>query len=79
MAEVRVLVVDDEATARDLLIAILEDDGYRVLAVADGASALEAAETFKPTWPFSTAACPVSTESRWLGASATPAISRSSS
>jgi len=48
MAEVRVLVVDDEATARDLLIAILEDDGYRVLAVADGASALEVAETFKP-------------------------------
>ncbi len=30
MAELRVLVVDDEASARDLLVAILEDDGYKV-------------------------------------------------
>ena len=48
MAEVRVLVVEDEPSARDLVVAILEDDGYEVCAVADGFAALEAAATFKP-------------------------------
>jgi len=48
MAEVRVLVVEDEPSARDLVTAILEDDGYEVCAVADGFAALEAAATFKP-------------------------------
>jgi len=48
VAEERVLVVEDEPSARDLLVAILEDDGYKVCAVADGAAALEAAATFKP-------------------------------
>jgi DNA-binding response OmpR family regulator len=48
MAEIRVLVVEDEPPARDLLVAILEDDGYKVCPVADGPSALEAATTFQP-------------------------------
>jgi len=48
MAELRVLVVEDEAAARDLLVAILEDDGYQVCAVADGTLALEAADAFRP-------------------------------
>jgi DNA-binding response OmpR family regulator len=48
MAELRVLVVEDEPAARDLLVAILEDDGYKVCAVADGLSAMEAAATFQP-------------------------------
>jgi two-component system, OmpR family, response regulator len=48
MADVRVLVVDDEAPARELLSAILQGDGYEVLAVGDGPAALEAATTFKP-------------------------------
>jgi len=48
VAEQRVLVVEDEASARDLLVAILEDDGYEVCAVSDGAAALDAARTFKP-------------------------------
>jgi len=48
VAEQRVLVVDDEPSARDLLVAILKDDGYSVCAVADGAAALDAAATFKP-------------------------------
>jgi len=48
MPEFRILVVEDEASTRDLLVAILEDDGYRVCAVADGATALDAARTFKP-------------------------------
>lgn len=48
MAELRVLVVEDEPSARDRLVAILEDDGYKVCAVTDGAAALEAAETFQP-------------------------------
>ncbi len=48
MPEFRILVVEDEASTRDLLVAILEDDGYRVCAVADGATALDAAQAFKP-------------------------------
>lgn len=48
MAVVRVVVVDDEPSARDLLVAILEDDGYEVRAAADGPAALEIAQTFRP-------------------------------
>ena len=48
MAEIRVLVVEDEPSARDLLVALLEDDGYSVCAVHDGRTALELAVTFKP-------------------------------
>ncbi|MDQ1364071.1 MAG: hypothetical protein QOE57_113, partial [Acidimicrobiaceae bacterium] len=32
--ELRVLVVEDDRSARDLLVEILENDGYQVLAVA---------------------------------------------
>jgi DNA-binding response OmpR family regulator len=45
---VRVLVVDDEASARGLLVAILEDDGYTVSAVADGPAAVASMESFHP-------------------------------
>lgn len=48
MAEERVLVVEDDDSARGLLVAILEDDGYRVWAVADGTAALRVADTVKP-------------------------------
>ena len=48
MSEARVLVVDDEPPARDLLVAIMENDGYTVCAVSDGSAALEAAAAFKP-------------------------------
>jgi DNA-binding response OmpR family regulator len=48
MSEIRVLVVEDDRSARELLVTILEDDGYKVFAVADGIAALRAAETFHP-------------------------------
>jgi two-component system chemotaxis sensor kinase CheA len=41
----KVLVVDDEATVRELQKRILETADYRVLAVADGARALEALDS----------------------------------
>ena len=44
----RVLVVEDDPSARNLLVAILEDDGYDVRALADGSAALVVAATFKP-------------------------------
>ena len=44
----RALVVEDDALARRLLVAILEADGYKVLAVEDGSAALSAAAHFKP-------------------------------
>ena len=48
MPEARVLVVEDEPSTRDFLVAILEDSWYKVCAVADGPAALEAAGTFRP-------------------------------
>jgi len=48
MADLRVLVVEDDPVTRDVLTAILKDDGYDICAVADGTAALSAAETFKP-------------------------------
>ncbi len=48
VSALRVLVVEDDPPARDLLEAILADDGYDVCAVADGPDALTAALTFQP-------------------------------
>jgi len=48
MPELRVLVVEDEPAARAGLVAILEADGYKVWAVGDGDSALDAASAFEP-------------------------------
>ena len=44
----RVLVVEDEAATRELLTAILRDDGYDVVGVADGAAALSSAAQIRP-------------------------------
>jgi CheY-like chemotaxis protein len=38
----RVLVVDDEADVRDMIVDVLEIEGYEVVTAADGGSALEA-------------------------------------
>lgn len=43
-----VLVVDDEFGTLDVLIAALEDEGYRVLTAANGRRALERLEENKP-------------------------------
>lgn len=48
MPELRVLVVEDEPATRRELVAILEADGYKVWAVGDGDSALDAATAFEP-------------------------------
>ncbi|MEY2469126.1 MAG: two-component system, OmpR family, response regulator [Actinomycetota bacterium] len=48
MADLRVLVVEDDPVARDQLVRILEDDGYKVFAVSDGPGALLAADVFHP-------------------------------
>lgn len=46
MAEVHALVVEDDPLVRRLLVATLEADGYRVLALEDGSAALAAAPSF---------------------------------
>ncbi|MDQ1391155.1 MAG: two-component system, OmpR family, response regulator, partial [Acidimicrobiaceae bacterium] len=46
--ELRVLVVEDDRSARELLVEILENDGYQVRAVGDGLTALDAAAAFQP-------------------------------
>lgn len=48
MAEITVLVVDDEPRIVDTLRLYLERDGFRVATALDGLSALEAAERNKP-------------------------------
>jgi CheY-like chemotaxis protein len=44
----RILVVDDDEDVREFLTAVLEDAGAEVLAVGDGAAALDAARLLKP-------------------------------
>ena len=39
----RILVVDDEPTVRAMIVRILQEDGYDVVAMADGVAGLEAA------------------------------------
>ena len=48
MPGARVLVVEDDRGVRDLLVALLSDEGYRVEAVDDGLAAVGAAESFRP-------------------------------
>ncbi len=43
MSKAKILVVDDEATARDGLAKLLQQEGYEVLLAADGVEALAAA------------------------------------
>jgi CheY-like chemotaxis protein len=45
---VAVLVVDDDGTIRETVVAILEDAGYAVSATADGAQALAAIDERRP-------------------------------
>jgi CheY-like chemotaxis protein len=44
----RVLVVDDNADAREALRLLLEDEGHEVRSAGDGPSALESAASFPP-------------------------------
>jgi two-component system, NtrC family, response regulator HydG len=48
MRKGRILIVDDEATARSALAEILTDEGYKVRTASDGFRALAAAEEFTP-------------------------------
>ena len=45
MATASILVADDDAVARDLLVEVLTREGYRVRAAAGGAEAIRAAES----------------------------------
>jgi DNA-binding response OmpR family regulator len=44
----RVLVVDDDADILNVIRGVLEDEGYAVMAVADGGQAVSVAEDFAP-------------------------------
>ena len=44
----RVLVVDDDASIRELLSTVLEDDGYEVMPAANGEDALAVCARWRP-------------------------------
>jgi two-component system chemotaxis response regulator CheY len=44
----RVLVVDDDASIRELLLTALEDDGYEVVPAVNGQDALAVCERWRP-------------------------------
>jgi len=44
----RVLVAEDDTTIREVLVEALSDDGYEVMAAANGADALRAIQTWRP-------------------------------
>lgn len=46
--KLKVLVVEDDATVRDVLTTLLAFDGFAVAAAADGSTGLELAETLQP-------------------------------
>jgi DNA-binding response OmpR family regulator len=46
--KLKVLVVEDDATVRDVLTTLLGFDGFEVESVDDGAKGLELAETMQP-------------------------------
>ena len=48
MAEIRILVVDDEESIRDTVQAYLTRDGFEVRTAADGQTALAVARAFRP-------------------------------
>ena len=48
--KVRVLVVEDEASLREGLVDLLEGDGHRVTATADGRRAVEALDGAGYAW-----------------------------
>ena len=43
-----ILVADDELDVRSLILALLEDEGYRVVVAANGRAAIEAVERRQP-------------------------------
>src|SRR6266566_1153431 len=55
----RVLIVDDDRQIRELLTELIEDEGYEVMAAADGASGLEAVNSFAPDVVISDVVMPV--------------------
>ncbi|HEY0728381.1 MAG TPA: response regulator, partial [Pyrinomonadaceae bacterium] len=55
----RVLIVDDDQKILDLLVELLELEGYEVAAAADGAEGLELAHSFDPNVVVSDVVMPV--------------------
>ncbi|HEY3039309.1 MAG TPA: PAS domain S-box protein [Pyrinomonadaceae bacterium] len=55
----RVLIVDDDQNVRSLLTELIENEGYEVMATADGGSGLEAVNSFGPDVVISDVVMPI--------------------
>lgn len=63
----RILVVDDNEDAVELVSMLLRELGHEVATAFDGAEALDVAERFQPDMRFSTSVCRFSTDTSWRG------------
>ena len=48
MSAVKIMVVDDEPAIRELIVAVLEDEGYEAIGAGSGSRALELMPTERP-------------------------------
>ncbi len=48
MTQPTIMVVDDESAIRNLIVTVLEDEGYRAIGVPSGVAALEVFPTERP-------------------------------
>lgn len=48
MTQPTIMVVDDESAIRNLIVTVLEDEGYRAIGMPSGVAALEAFPTERP-------------------------------
>ena len=74
----KILLVEDEKAIRDAVAAYLEREGYWVVGVGDGQSAIEEFEKHQLTWSCSTLCSPRSPASAFAAPFAIPRMSPSS-
>jgi len=79
VAPCRILVVEDNADARDMLLALLTLDRHEVVTAADGPAGVDAALRLRPDVALVDIGLPGLTATRWRAGSARPSPAARSS